>query len=100
MKVKINFHFLDNVNTLTVSIPKCEYKTFFARDLPVVLNEIKRVSKGGTFIPTEISESVAMPEEEFMMTLRDSRFIKHIPLNNWFTSCRGDVPAYCKKLTT
>ena len=103
MKVQTNNdirNYADNVNTLTVSVPKSSYQQFFKTDLITILTEIKRVSRGGTWIPTEISESVTMPNEEFMMTLRDSKFVKHIPLPTWFDSCRGDVATYCRKLVT
>ena len=54
-----------------------------------ITQEFKRLSKGGaTFLPTEISESIVMPNEEFMVTFRDSKFIKHIPLQNWFNTCK------------
>ena len=46
------------------------------------------------FIPTEISDSIVMPEEEVIITFRNSMNVKNIPLNGWFTI---DIAALAKK---
>ena len=43
-----------------------------------------RLSKGKVFLPTEVSESIVMPDDDVMVTLRNSTNVKNIPLGGWF----------------
>mmetsp|Transcript_8298 Transcript_8298/g.11489 ORF Transcript_8298/g.11489 Transcript_8298/m.11489 type:complete len:97 (+) Transcript_8298:247-537(+) len=56
---------------------------------------MKTAAGGQAFLPTEISESIVMPNDDFMVTFRNSNHCKHIPLPSWFSQ---DVPRMCKKL--
>ena len=55
------------------------------------MNKISRKS----FLPTEISESIAMPDEDLMVTFRCTNNIKNIPLTGWYTQ---DINAVCRKI--
>ena len=74
---------------MTVSVPKAAFRDFFTKDITAVLTTMKQASKGQPFLPSEISESIVMPQDEFMVTFRNSTKCKHIPLPSWFTP---DIP--------
>ena len=54
-----------------------------------------RLAKGKVFLPTEVSESIVMPDDDVMVTLRNSTNVKNIPLGGWFIN---DAIKLCKKL--
>ena len=45
-------------------------------------------------MPTEISESIAMPTSQIIVTLRNSNNIVNMPLEGWFTE---DIAILCSK---
>lgn len=59
-----------------------------------ILTFMKQLS-GKYFVPTEVSESIVMPDECIMITLRNSQNIKNIPLDGWFTE---NIVALAKKI--
>ena len=79
---------------LTITVPKPFVKDFFATKLADILSFISQRAKGLIFVPMEISESVAMPAEEIIVTMRNSRNLKNIPLDGWFTN---DIAHLCSK---
>ena len=38
-----------------------------------------------SFLPTEISESIVMPNDEIIVTFRNADNVKNIPLGGWYT---------------
>ena len=54
-----------------------------------------KLAKGKVFLPTEVSESIVMPDDDVMITLRNSTNVKNIPLGGWFVN---DAIKLCKKL--
>ena len=54
-----------------------------------------KLSKGKVFLPTEVSESIVMPDDDVMVTLRNSTNVKNIPLGGWFVN---DAIKLSKKL--
>lgn len=71
-------------------MPKGQFKEFILNQLVSVLTHMKQLS-GKHFVPTEISESIVMPDESIMITLRCSQNIKNIPLDGWFTESIVDL---------
>ncbi len=49
---------------------------------------------GISYVPTEVSESIVMPHDEIMITVRDSKNVKNISLDGWFTT---DIAALSRK---
>lgn len=49
---------------------------------------------GISYVPTEVSESIVMPHDEVMITVRDSKNVKNISLDGWFTT---DIAALSRK---
>ena len=49
---------------------------------------------GISYVPTEISESIVMPHDEVIITVRDSKNVKNISLDGWFTT---DIAALSRK---
>ena len=85
---------LDLHDFITVTIPKLQVKDFFATELSGVLQHIKQSTKGTIFVPTEISDSIAMPNDEITVTFRNSANVKNFPLEGWFTK---DITQLCAK---
>ena len=76
-------------------MPKPDVKVFFAMQLAGVLQCISKVTNGQIFVPVEISESVAMPADEIIVTLRNSESVGNsVPLAGWFTD---NIPQLCSK---
>ena len=49
---------------------------------------------GISYVPTEVSESIVMPHDEVIITVRDSKNVKNISLDGWFTT---DIAALSRK---
>ncbi len=49
---------------------------------------------GISYVPTEVSESIVMPNDEIVITVRDSKNVKNISLDGWFTT---DIAALGRK---
>lgn len=77
---------LENMLSMTVSIPKAAFKEFFVNEVASILTFMQTASGGKIYLPTEVSESIVMPHQDVLVTFRDSNHINHIPLNTWFTS--------------
>ena len=80
---------------ITISVPKTEFKGFFESEIADILQHMSKLSKGKVFLPTEVSESIVMPDDDVMITLRNSTNVKNIPLGGWFIN---DAIKLCKKL--
>ena len=78
------FPLLDQYDFFVVSVPKTLFSEFIEKHMQSVLELIKKRSSI-ICLPTEISESIVMPNE-VMITLRDSQKVRHFALNGWFTS--------------
>ena len=76
-------------------MPKAEFRNFFDNEITDILQHMGKLSKGKVFLPTEVSESIVMPDDDVMITLRNSTNVKNIPLGGWFVN---DAIKLCKKL--
>ena len=80
---------------ITISVPKTEFRGFFENEITDILQHMSALTKGKVFLPTEVSESIVMPDDDVMITMRNSTNVKNIPLGGWFIN---DSIKLCKKL--
>ena len=80
---------------IVISIPKASFNDFFTNQLGQLLQHMNKISRK-SFLPTEISESIVMPDEDLIVTFRCTDNIKNIPLAGWYTP--HDLNALCRKI--